>query len=138
MRSIFIDSDILLDIILERHPYYEWALGILLLVDQDQKAYSACTSVHSLLNAHYLTKKYSGEKSARNSIRLLVNKLDIITEDRKIVENALASGFSDFEDAVQYHAAISVKADVIITRNIKDYKQSTIPVLTAEQFLRSL
>ena len=138
MRSIFIDSGILLDIILERYPYYEWALGILLLVDQNQKTYSACTSVHSLLNAHYLTKKYSGEKSARNSIRLLVNKLDIITEDRKIVENALASGFSDFEDAVQYHAAISVKADVIITRNIKDYKQSTIPVLTAEQFLRSL
>jgi len=136
MKSIFIDSDILLDIILERHPHYDWALGVLLLIDQ--KTYAASTSVHSLSNIHYLAKKHSGEKSARNSIKLLVQRLNIITEDVTIVDEALASDFSDFEDAVQYYAAASAKADVIITRNIKDYKQSTIPVLTAEQFLRTL
>jgi predicted nucleic acid-binding protein len=135
MKSIFIDSDILLDILLDIHPFYDWAMGILLLVDQKQ--YLGCTSVHSLLNAHYFAKKYSGEKAARASIKLLVSKLNIITEDASIVEDAIASKFADFEDAVQYYAAIRAKADVIITRNIKDYKESTIPVLTAEQFLRN-
>jgi hypothetical protein len=48
------------------------------------------------------------------------------------------SSFADFEDAVQYYAAISAKADAIITRNTKDYKHASIPVLTAEQFLKTL
>lgn len=136
MKSIFIDSDILLDLILERYPYYDWALGIFLLLDKEE--YSGCTSVHALLNVHYLSKKVYGEKSARASIKLLSVKLAIINEDVSIVDKAIESNFSDFEDAVQYYAAISAGADVIITRNIKDYKQATIPVLTAEQFLRQL
>jgi len=136
MKSIFIDSDVLLDIILERRPFYDWALGVLLLIDQGQ--YTGCTSVHALLNVHYLAKRYSGEKSARASITLLVTKLSVITEDVSIVNEAIASRFSDFEDGVQYYAAVRAKADVIVTRNIKDYKHSTIPVLTAEQFLRTL
>jgi predicted nucleic acid-binding protein len=136
MKSIFIDSDVLLDIILERRPFYDWALGVLVLVDQGK--YLACTSVHSLLNVHYLAKKYSGEKSARSAIKLLANKLIVVTEDASIVDKAIACDFPDLEDGVQYYAAISAKADIIITRNIKDYKQSKIPVLTAEQFLRTL
>jgi hypothetical protein len=100
--------------------------------------YSLCTSVHSLLNIHYAVKKVFGEKVARQSVSVLTKKLDIIKEDINTVQQAVDSAFSDFEDAVQYYAAISAKADVIVTRNIKDYKQSTIPVLTAEQFLRTL
>jgi predicted nucleic acid-binding protein len=135
MRSIFIDSDVLLDLILERYPFYEWALGIFFLIDK--KEYYGCTSVHSLLNIHYIAKKAYGEKSARASIELLSGKLNIIREDVSIVEKAVESNFSDFEDAVQYFAAVSANVDVIITRNIKDYKQSAIPVLTAEQFLKT-
>ena len=136
MKSIFIDSDILLDILLDRHPFYEWAMGLLLLIDDN--SYIGCTSVHSLLNAHYFTKKYAGEKSARASIKSLANKLNIVTEDAGIVNQAIESDFADFEDAVQFHAAKSAKADFIITRNIKDYKNSNITVLTAEQFLRTI
>ena len=136
MKSIFIDSDVLLDIILERRPFYDWALGVLLLIDEGR--YIGCTSVHALLNVHYLAKRYSGEKSARASIKLLATKLSVVTEDVSIVNEAIVSGFSDFEDAVQYYTAVSADADVIITRNIKDYKQSVLPVLTAEQFLKTL
>ncbi len=136
MKSIFLDSDVLLDLVLERYPFYEWALGIFFLIDKKQ--YLGCTSVHSLLNIHYLAKKAYGEKSARASIKLLSTKLNIIQEDISIVEKAIESNFIDFEDAVQYYTAISAKTDFIVTRNIKDYKQSLIPVLTAEQFLRTL
>ena len=62
----------------------------------------------------------------------------IIEVGELIIDSALKSRLNDFEDAVQYYTAKSAKADFIITRNIKDYKQSTIPVFTAEQFLRTL
>jgi predicted nucleic acid-binding protein len=133
---LFIDSDILLDIILIREQHFNASVEVLTLADDDK--YECCTSVHSLLNIHYSTKKLFGEKSARQSIKMLTEKFKIISEDVNTVKQAIQSNFSDFEDAVQYYTAISAKADVIITRNIKDYKQSTIPVLTAEQFLRTL
>ena len=135
-RNIFIDSDILLDVFLNRFPHYESSADVLML--SENSYYTCCTSVHALLNVHYIAKKSFGEKKARAAIKSLTEKLLIVTEDINIVENAIESDISDFEDAVQYYAAISAKADVIITRNIKDYKQSSIPVLTAEQFLRTL
>jgi predicted nucleic acid-binding protein len=136
MRSIFLDSDILLDLILERDPFYEWSLGIFFLIDK--KHFSGCTSVHALLNVHYLAKKSFGEKNARAAIKVIGSKLSIITENSQTINQAIESNFADFEDAVQYYTAKSVNADFIVTRNIKDYKESTIPVLTAEQFLRTL
>ncbi|MBV8390616.1 MAG: PIN domain-containing protein [Mucilaginibacter sp.] len=135
-KNIFIDSDILLDVFLNRYPHYESSADVLLL--SDNRNYNCSTSVHALLNVHYIAKRSFGEKNARNAIKSLTERLSVVTEDIKIVDDALASDFSDFEDAVQYYAAASNSADVIITRNIKDYKQSTIPVLTAEQFLRTL
>lgn len=133
---LFIDSDILLDSILIRMPHFNFSIELIELGKGDD--YSLCTSVHSLLNIHYAVKKAFNEKIARQSVSVLTKKLDIIKEDINTVQQAVDSAFSDFEDAVQYYTAISANADVIITRNIKDYKQSTIPVLTAEQFLRTL
>lgn len=135
-KNIFIDSDIILDVFLNRFPYYESSADVLLL--SEDKYYCCCTSVHALLNVHYIAKKSFGEKNARAAIKSLTEKLLIIAENISIVEQAIASELSDFEDAVQYYAAVSAKADVIITRNIKDYKHSSIPVLTAEQFLKTL
>ncbi|HEY9535140.1 MAG TPA: PIN domain-containing protein [Mucilaginibacter sp.] len=136
MRSIFIDSDILLDLVLKREPFHEWALGIFFAVDKQQV--SACTSVHALLNVHYLAKKSFGERNARASLKAIASNVTVIGEDIELINKAIDSDFSDFEDAVQFYAAKSAGAEVIITRNIKDYKQATIPVLTAEQFLKTL
>jgi predicted nucleic acid-binding protein len=136
MKVLFIDSDVLLDTILMRAPFFNNSVEIIELADNN--SFYCCASVHSLLNIHYSAKKVFGEKLARQSILVLIEKLNIIEEGSDIVKQAALSNFSDFEDAVQYYTAVSAKADVIITRNIKDYKQSTIPVLTAEQFLRTL
>ncbi len=136
MSTIFIDSDVLLDVILDRTIHYKFSSQILLLADRS--GYYCCTSVHTVLNVHYVTKKYLGIEDADEAIELLVDKLHILTEDANIVKLAMASNFSDFEDAVQYYTAKNANADIIITRNIKDYKQSDIPVLTPEQFLKKL
>jgi predicted nucleic acid-binding protein len=135
MKVLFIDSDILLDTILMRQPHFSNSFDVVALASNSD--YKCCTSVHSLLNIHYSTKKAFDERSARQAIRVLTEQLNIIQEDKNIIDQAITSNFSDFEDAVQYYAAKSAKADFIITRNIKDYKQSDIPVLTAEQFLRT-
>ncbi|GAB3922805.1 PIN domain-containing protein [Mucilaginibacter myungsuensis] len=136
MTVLFIDSDILLDIILNRAPFYSSSAKILALTDDP--GFICCTTVHTLLNVHYVTKRQLDAKTANKAVELLVGKLRIISEGKELIEQALASSFSDFEDAVQHFAALSAKASYIITRNIKDYKNSTIPVLTAEQFLRTI
>jgi predicted nucleic acid-binding protein len=133
---LFIDSDILLDTILIRQPHFADSVAIVELADNTH--FTLCTSVHGLLNIHYAAKKVFGEKRARQSVLVLTRKLKIVQEDVNTIITAANSNFPDFEDAVQYFAAISAKADAIITRNIKDYKQASIPVLTAEQFLKKL
>jgi len=67
-----------------------------------------------------------------------MEKLSIVTENDTLIHEALKSPFNDFEDAVQYYAAVTANADYIITRNTKDYKHADIPALTAEQFLQTL
>jgi predicted nucleic acid-binding protein len=135
-KNIFVDSDIILDVFLNRFPHYDSSAEVLML---GERGYcSCCTSVHALLNVHYVAKRSFGEKKARAAIKSLTENFTIILEDINIVENAIGSDFADFEDAVQYYAAMSARADAIITRNTKDYKQASIPVLTAEQFLKQL
>jgi predicted nucleic acid-binding protein len=67
-----------------------------------------------------------------------VNLIDILPFEGDVIKLALVSGFVDLEDSIQYHIAQKYNCDAIITRNIKDYKKSKLPVLTAEQFLRTL
>lgn len=136
MSVIFIDSDILIDVILDRVPHYDSSIQILVLADLP--GFNCCTSVHSLLNIHYVVKRHLGLPGANKAVEILLKKLAVITENKDTVAQAIKSDFDDFEDAVQFYAAKSANADFIITRNVKDYKQSTIPVLTAEQFLRTI
>lgn len=136
MKLAFIDSDVLLDVILNRPTFYSASAQILSLpIDS---GYNFCTAVHTLINVHYFTKKHFGAETAIEAIKLLSKQLRVLGEDASTINDAIASDFKDFEDAVQYFAAKNAGVDLIITRNIKDYKNSTIPVLTAEQFLNTL
>ena len=135
MKKVFLDSDVLLDLTLRRPDF---VLPVLNIVDLIQNGkLKAVTSAVVFVNVQYFLNKYDrpNKTSLLNHLRSILN---IITVDEDIIDKALKSGITDFEDAVQYYAAISANVDFIITRNIKDYKQAAIPVLTAEQFLRTL
>jgi len=136
MITLFVDSDILLDIILLRQPFFGASAEILELPNNN--LFKCIASVHSILNVHYSAKKMHGEQTTRLALKTLMEKLSLVAENDTLIHEALDSAFTDFEDAVQYYAAQSADANYIITRNIKDYKHSTIPVLTAEQFLQTL
>lgn len=134
--QLFLDSDILLDAVLFRAPFHLPAMKLLSLAAKID--YKLCTSVHSILNVYYFASKQSGKDQGRQATKLLIKKLKIIQEDQEILEQAFDSDFGDIEDAVQYFAAKKQHVDFIITRNIKDYKNSSIEVLSAEHFLKTI
>ncbi|UEG53670.1 PIN domain-containing protein [Mucilaginibacter daejeonensis] len=136
MTRVFVDSDILLDFILQRVPYFNVAADIIQL--SGEGSVKCFSSVHGIVNVHYFAKKIFGEQATRAMLLEIMKLVDVVTENSNAVKQALTSEFSDFEDAVQYQAALNAGANYIITRNLKDYKHSAIPVMTAEQFLRTI
>ena len=134
MKRLFLDSDIILDALLKRPEFTVPALNIFCLANINFKI---VTSSVAFVNVHYFVDKYD----RTNKFKLLKNLrtiISIIEVGETVIDAALKSDMPDFEDAVQYYTALSAKADVIITRNTKHYKEATIPVLTAEQFLMTL
>src|SRR5437879_4293455 len=100
-------------------------MNIISLANSDLKI---VTSSIAFINVHYFLDKFD-RKNKFQLLKRLRSIISIIEVGETIIDLALKSGLTDFEDAVQYYAAMSANADVIITRNIKDYKQSIIPVL---------
>jgi len=135
MTKVFLDSDIILDGLLRRVPFYLPAINLMELAHNNR--IKIFTSSVAFVNVNYFLNKAKVENRIEVLIQLR-NIIDVLEVNALIIDEALSSNFSDFEDAVQYYTAVSAKADFIITRNTKDYTHSAIPVLTAEQFLQTL
>ena len=136
MIKLFVDSDIILDLLAKREPHYIHAARLFTLIDQNKVI--AYTSLLIFANLHYLLKKQTSNISALKSLRKLKTLINILSIDEKVIEQSLNSEFNDFEDAIQYFTAVNNGITLIITRNKTDYKRSKIDVLTAEEFLKSL
>lgn len=134
MEKVFIDSDVILDILMDREPFSVPAATLVSFGVRGRiKIY---TSASCLLNVHYVLCKQNGKKDARRILANFCKMISVLSVNESIIDNALNSDFDDFEDAVQYHVALENKIPVLITRNLKDYKKSTIPVMTAETYLK--
>lgn len=133
MKKIFLDSDVILDILLFRPGFYEPAANLIALANQ----YDFVTSAVAFVNVHYFLERYD-RSNKFDSLAKIHAVISIVEVGEHIIDMALKSRNRDFEDTIQYYAAMSAKADVIITRNIKDYKQFTIPAMTAADFLKTL
>ena len=132
-NKIFVDTDVVLDLLARREPYYVPAARLFTLADQSKV--QLYVSSLSFSNLHYLlTKQYSREGSLKilRDFKVLVK---VVGVDDKIIGLALNSAFTDFEDAIQYYAALEENVSVLVTRNLRDYKEAGIPVLTAEGYL---
>lgn len=136
MKKVFVDSDIILDLLAKREPHYLHAAKLFTLIDQQKvKGY---TSPIVFANLHYLLRKNSSNSAALKSLRKLKTLINILSVDERIIEQSLNSEFADFEDAIQYFAAVNNGISIIITRNKADYKKGKIPIVTAEEFLKSI
>lgn len=132
MERIFVDINIVLDLMEKREKFYEEAQELFTLADQ--KKIQLFISALTIANVHYLLFKHL-KMEARKEISKFKVLVDILPVDEKILELSLASHFNDFEDAIQYYTAIENGMEMIISRNKKDFKKSAIPVLTAREFL---
>ena len=137
MTKLFIDTDVILDFLTDRQPFSDNATYIFTLID-NQKVIG-CTSSLTFSNLYYILRKYSSHKKVISKLEELSRFINILQVDDKIISSALSSDFKDFEDAIQYFTAqTSKKIDLIITRNIRDYRDSELPVMTPETFIKTL
>jgi len=137
MKRVLIDSDVILDFFFDRAPFAKDAT-ILLSHCESGRIRGYITPVIAS-NTYYLLSKTANHKKVTEKLIQLLTFIDVLTMDKSVVERAINSGFTDFEDALQNYAAIQHgKIDAIVTRNVKDYKRSEISVLTPELFLKVL
>lgn len=132
MKKIFIDTNIIIDLIADRKPFSKYAIA--LFKRAEEKKVHLFSSSHSIATTHYLLKKYMDEKALRDVLYDLLDYLTVIAIDVAILKKGLRSRHKDFEDAIQIVCASTEdKIDLIVTRNTKDYKYSEIPVLTPDE-----
>jgi predicted nucleic acid-binding protein len=134
MEKIFVDTDIILDLLSSREPFYIYSANLFSAADKNEIKIFVSSLSFSNLN-YILSKQYSSDQAKKRLLKFktLVNVLSVTD---KVVDLALSSDFKDFEDGLQYFTAIENNIKTLLTRNLKDYKSAEISVMTAEQFLR--
>lgn len=132
---LFVDTDVILDLVLQREDHFEFAQK---LFDQFQQGKNILyTSSIIIAKMHFIIRKLHDLKFANSSVSFVSKHFKIIDANNEDIENAILSKFSDFEDGVQYFSALrSKKIDVLVTRNVKDYKHALLPVFTPKQWCK--
>ena len=137
MKKVFIDTNIVIDLLSKREPFYDESANLFSLADK--KIIELSTSSLTIANTNYILLQQTNSKNAKEILRKLRLIVKVLSLDDKIIGVALNdNSFSDFEDGLQYFTAIENNQDLIITRNLKDFKASKLPVMTARQFLETI
>ncbi len=134
MEKVFVDTNIIIDLLAKREPFYKDAQDLFTM--SDKKEVQLCISSLSFANAYYSIRKHHKEVDAKKYLAKFKVLVTVFPLEDKAIELALASDFEDFEDALQYFVAMDNEANIMITRNKKDFKNSKIPVLTAGEYLK--
>lgn len=136
MSRIFLDTNVILDLLGERVPFFDSIAKVATLADQ--KKLAIIVSPLSFTTIDYVLNKYESSESVLNKLRKFKIICEVCEVNEETIDKALTSNFKDFEDAVQYFTALQSNCSIIITRNGKDFKNSTIPIMTAEEYLSSI
>ena len=131
MKKIFIDTNIIIDLLIKRDGYITSAKILALAKDNDVTLYSSVLTMANI--AYILRKSFVGDGLYQQMMKL--SKILCVSDlTKKQFEQAISLKARDFEDALQYYCAMDNSCDVIITRNKKDFTFSTITVLTPEEY----
>lgn len=137
MKRIFVDTNIIVDLIADRKPFSKYAIE--LFSKAEEKQIELFTSSHAIATTHYLLKKYLDEKSLRELLNNLLDYLTVIPIDTDTLKKGFKSKHKDFEDALQILCASSVtNIYCIVTRNIKDFKDCGLLVLPPDELCMKL
>lgn len=133
MDKLFVDTNIVMDLLQKREDFFKEAQELFTLADK--KKVKLFISSLTIANTHFLLLKHYSSNEARKILAKFKVLVEVLALDDKVIELALASGLKDFEDAIQFYTAIENNAGIIITRNKKDFKKQSIPVLTAKEYI---
>ena len=137
MTDIFIDTDVIIDFLIDRKPHSREAAIIFTLIEQ--KKLKGYVSSLTFSNLYYVLRKIESHNKVIAKLDSISRLLTILKVDQQTIKDAIASGFTDFEDSIQYNCALDYKKiDVVITRNTKDFKTSEIPVMTPADYLKTV
>ncbi len=134
MENVFVDTDIILDLLSNREPFYIPSAYLFSEADKGKTKLHVSSLSFSNLN-YILSKNYSSDQ-ARKKLLKFKTLVNVLAVTDKVVDLALSSDFKDFEDGLQYFTAIENNIKILLTRNLRHYKTAQIPVMTAEQFLK--
>jgi predicted nucleic acid-binding protein len=133
MNKVFLDTDVLLDIFLEREPHHTTALRLLTVLRQ--KGTACYTSPLVLANMNYLLSKAKGRDYALGRLRSLRRMVDVAPIGQTTVDNALSTPHRDLEDSLQMYCALENGIQTLVTRNVKDYPKGKVLIVDPNQYL---
>ncbi len=134
--KILFDTNIILDVLLDKKPFSEHASFLMSLVERSEITGFLCAT--TVTTIHYLLAKNLDSAKAMGSINALMSLFEVASVNRLVLENALVSKFTDFEDSVLHEAGRHCGAEYIVTRNISDFKHAKLPAYTPTEFLSML
>lgn len=136
MKRLFVDTDVCIDLLSGRQPYNSYAEKLFSLADTKQ--IEICVSSLSFANIDYILHSQYSIHNSRQILAKFKTLVTVMPVESKTIDLAIASDFADFDDSIQYYSAIETGIDILITRNSKDFKKSTIKVITPETYLTKL
>ena len=132
--KVFFDTNILIDVLANRQPFYENSVALWTL--SERRTITGLVSVLTFTNTFYIVRRLKDLKTARRALTLIRDAFIPVACDGEIINRAIASRFGDFEDAVQYLSATHIGADCLVSRNVSHFPGSSdCPVLTPAEFL---
>ena len=136
MTRILLDTDICLDFVLARQPFFVEAKEIFLRLAQNKlEAYIAGITA---INIYYFGRKEKGRDYTLKELEKLLQVVKICPLNSVILQVAITSSITDYEDAVQHECALAENLDAIVTRNTKDYKNASVKIYSPGEFLQIL
>jgi len=136
MTRILLDTDINLDFVLARQPFFVEAKEIFLRLAQNK--FEAYIADITAINIYYFGRKEIGRSNALKELEKLLRLVKVCTVNSAILQKAINSPITDYEDAVQHECAVTENLNAIVTRNAKDYKNSSVKVFSPTEFLQFL
>lgn len=133
MKRALLDTNIIIDLLAKREPFDQDARKLFSFADKEK--INLFTSALSIANVNYVLLRKIKPEKAKQILRKLKLLVGILSLDEKVISLALNDNeFRNFEDGLQYYSALENNIEVILTRNLKDFENSKIPVMTAGQF----
>ncbi len=133
MQRVFIDTNVALDLLQNRQPFAGDALYIFALAEQQK--IELCLSTDSLSTIFYIIERDRNAIIAKEAITKLLDYVVLCSLDESAVLRGMTLGFADIEDAFICAVALASHANVIVTRNGRDFSQSPLPVLSPCEFV---